>query len=548
MKTQAISAMTTDLAAWHFLSRMTFGPRPQDMERARRTGIEEILNEQLHPESIDDSEVEQKIASLPTLTMSPVELMEDFPAPKPRQNAEGKAAGSETRPAMASNPGGVGRPAPPEMAPAMDAGGPRRVIMELGREQLWRATYSQRQLQEVMVRFWMNHFNIYAGKGVDKWLLTSFEHDAIRPNALGNFSQLLTATAQSPAMLFYLDNWLSVAPDAAGNALPPGRRGPFGFGGAGFRPAAMMANSKGGQGERRGLNENYARELMELHTLGVDGGYTQRDVREVARCFTGWTIDHPQQGGGFIFRPRLHDYGEKVVLGQKIKGQGGLEDGMAVLQMLADHPSTAHFISLKLCRHFVADDPPPSIVDRTAHTFTHSQGDIRSVMMTILASPEFRSPAAFRAKVKSPLELIASSLRALDADTDAGEPLIGLLMRMGEPLFQYQAPTGYPDRAGSWINSGTLLARMNFSMALAANRIRGTQVDLQALTPSDDSQAIWDHLVKRTLGGSVSPGTRAAVTQSLEDLADAGAGNPRAFPKTALLAALLLGSPEFQRR
>ena len=272
----------------------------------------------------------------------------------------------------------------------MEPGGPRRIITELGREQLWRAAYSERQLQEVMVQFWMNHFNVYAGKGVDRWLLTSFEHDAIRPHALGNFSQLLTATAQSPAMLFYLDNWLSVAPNAAAGAK-------------GLRP----------QAERQGLNENYARELMELHTLGVDGGYTQQDVREVARCLTGWTIDRPRQGGGFIFRPRLHDEGEKIVLGHTIQRSGGAEDGRQVLQILAAHPSTAHYISLKLCRHFVADNPTASVVDHSARTFSKSDGDIRSVLRTILTSREFNLQAAFRAKFKSPFELVASSLRTL---------------------------------------------------------------------------------------------------------------------------------------
>ena len=547
MKDKAIATLTPDLAAWHFLSRTTFGPRQQDVERAKQAGVAALLEEQLHPDKIDDSEVERRIASLPTLTMSPAELMEDFPAPKPRNNPLAGQARSAVKPAMTPIPEEAAKQPSPEMSQAMEPDGPRRIIMELGREQLWRAAYSQRQLQEVMVHLWMNHFNIYAAKGVDKWLLTSFEQETIRPNALGNFSQLLAATAQSPAMLFYLDNWLSVAPDAAaGIGKARGRR--FMLGGPGFGPRPMKANGKPPQGERRGLNENYARELMELHTLGVDGGYTQQDVREVARCFSGWTIDRPRQGGGFIFRPRMHDYGEKMVLGHKIKRPGGMEDGMKVLQLLAAHPSTAHFISLKLCRHFVADDPPTTVVDRTARAFTKSQGDIPSVLRTILTSPEFNSPAAFRTKVKSPFELVASSLRTLNAETDAGMPLMGLIMRMGQPLFQYQAPTGYPDRASSWINSGTLLARMNFSMALAANRIRGTQLDYQALTPSEDLQAVWVHLVERTLGGSVSPETQTAVMKSLDDLDKAGEGNAHAFPKTTLMAALLLGSPEFQRR
>ena len=520
MKETSASKLPPDLAAWHFLSRTTFGPGPQDVERARQTGIKAILEEQLHPETIDDSEVEQKIASLPTLTMSPAELMEDFPAPMKGKNPEAKPQTLEQQGYKPFGPNPATPQNSPPMGAAMEPDGPRRIMLELAREQFWRAAYSRRQLQEVMVQFWMNHFNIYAGKGVDKWLITSYEQDTIRPNALGNFDQLLTATAQSPAMLFYLDNWLSVGPNS-----PEGRH-----------PGK----------NRHGLNENYAREIMELHTLGVDGGYTQEDVREVACCFTGWTIDRPQKGGGFTFRPRTHDDGKKVVLGHKIGGRGGMEDGMEVLRRLAAHPSTARFISLKLCRHFVADDPPAAVVSRAAETFTQSRGNLRHVLKTILTSPEFNSQAAFRAKVKSPFELVASSLRTLEAETDGGAPLMGQIQRMGQPLFQYQAPTGYPDRGSSWINSGTLLARMNFSMALAANKIPGTRLDFQALAPSGDSPEVWDQLVQRTLGGSVTDETRAAVMKSLDGLGSQGGG--KGFPKTMLMAALLLGSPDFQRR
>ncbi len=525
MEDNANPKLPLDLAEWHFLSRTTFGPRPQDVDKLKQLGVKGYLDEQLHPEKIDDSEVEQKIAALPTLTMSAAELMEDFPAPKQRKIQESNQQRMEGQPAKPPDQDAMAKPAAPAMS-TMEPDGPRRILMELGREQLWRAAYSQRQLQEMMVQFWMNHFNIYAGKGVDKWLMTAFEHDTIRPHALGNFSDLLAATAESPAMLFYLDNWLSVAPKAA----------------------APRPNARRPQAERRGLNENYARELMELHTLGVDGGYTQQDVREVARCFTGWTIDGPRQGGGFIFRPRLHDDGEKTVLGHKIKGPGGVEDARQVLKILAAHPSTAHFISLKLCRHFVADDPPASIVDRTAHTFAKSHGDISAVLRELLTSREFNSEAAFRAKVKSPFELVASSLRSLSAETNADAPLMGHIMHMGQPLFQYQAPTGFPDRANNWINTGTLLARMNFSMALAANRIPGTQLNLQALTPSEDSQAVWSHLVQRTLGGNVSDQTQSAVMKSLDGLDKGGSGIPLKFPQTTLMAALLIGSPEFQRR
>ncbi len=442
MRDKANSALSPDLTAWHFLSRTTFGPRPQDVEKVKRVGVEALLNEQLRPGNIDDSDVERKIAGLPTLALSPAELMEDYPAPKQQAKIQARQERMEGQPPGAPNQESMmARPAPNEMAPGMQAEGPRQVLMELAREQLWRAAFSQRQLQEVMVHFWMNHFNIYAEKGVNKWLLTSFEQDAIRPNALGNFSQLLTATAQSPAMLFYLDNWLSVGPNSqAANGPADGRPRPVAFGRSGGA-AALRPNGKPAQRERRGLNENYGRELMELHTLGVDGGYTQHDVREVARCFTGWTIDRPQQGGGFIFRPRFHDYGEKVVLGHKISGRGGVEDGMEVLQILAAIlPPRISFPSNSAATSSPTILPLPSLTARLAPS-RESQGDIRSVLKTILTSPEFNSPAAFRAKVKSPFELVASSLRTLEAETDGGQPLMGLIMRMGQPLLP--VPSAY---------------------------------------------------------------------------------------------------------
>ncbi len=525
MKENLNRTLNPKLAAWHFLSRTTFGPRLEDVESLKQIGMAGMLEEQLHPEKIDDSDVEAKIAALPTLTMSPAELMEDFPAPKQRQAHEQNKDRAEGAPSKSPEEVSPAKPAASSMQ-EMENNGPRRILMELGREQLWRAAYSKRQLQEIMVQFWMNHFNIYAGKGVDRWLMTSFEHVAIRPHALGNFYDLLAATAQSPAMLFYLDNWLSVAPNAA-------------------LPNAFVARP---QRERRGLNENYARELMELHTLGVDGGYTQKDIHEVARCFTGWTIDAPRRGGGFIFRPRLHDDDEKMVLGHSIAGGRGVEDGKQVLRLLAAHPSTAHFISLKLCRHFIADEPPASIVDHTARTFEKSGGDIPTVLRELLLSPEFNSQEAFRAKVKSPFELVSSSLRSLGATTDGGAPLLGIIMRMGQPLFQYQAPTGFPDRANNWINTGTLLARLNFSMSLAANRIPGTELDLKALTIADDPQPVWDGLVERTLGGTVSDQTRSAVEKSLAELGKSGVHGQPNDSKAMLMAALLLGSPEFQRR
>ncbi len=307
----------------------------------------------------------------------------------------------------------------------------------------------------------------------------------------------------------------------------------------------------GGKENKRGLNENYARELMELHTLGVDGGYTQKDVIEVARCLTGWTIDRPKQGGEFVFNPRLHDFGEKVVLGHKIRSGHGVEDGLQVLHILEHHASTAHFISLKLCRRFVGDDPPQALVDRARQTFLKSDGDIRAVLKTILTSPEFYSQAAYAAKVKSPLELVASSLRALGADTDASFPLLQFIARMGQPMFQYPAPTGFPDRAGTWINSSALLMRMNYALMLASNHIRGTQIDLRELNPDSRSvspETVMSELARRLLGGAAAPATRETILKELaaesESVSEGGA-----YPKNvSTIAALLIASPDFQRR
>src|SRR4029079_11887024 len=306
-----------------------------------------------------------------------------------------------------------------------------------------RAVYSERQLQEVMVDFWTNHFNIFANKGADRWLLPAYDRDTIRPNALSKFSTLLQATAQSPAMLFYLDNFQSVSPNANANR------------GRGL--LQQLRADQRPQQQRRGINENYARELMELHTLGVDGGYTQKDVQEVARCFTGWTIFQPRGGaaainavmgndamrrnaqamsrvpGTFVFNPRVHDDGEKVVLGHKIPAGGGIKDGLTVLEILSRHPSTAKYIATKLVRHFVSDTPPPALVDRVAGAFTKSDGDIRETLKTIFFSKEFNSTEAYRAKIKRPFELVISAIRTLAAETNGGPATHQWIARMGEP-------------------------------------------------------------------------------------------------------------------
>lgn len=577
--------LTPDEKIRQLLNRITFGPRPGDIDRARQIGIKAFLEEQLHPEKINDSAVEARVAALPTLSMTPEELAENFSEMK---KADGRFARQATqgspdslRRDQASNE--MSQPTPPVRQDMMEMQGPRRVIMELAQEEVLRAIYSNRQLQEMMVQSWMNHFNIFASKGADKWLTTSFERDTIRPRSLGKFEDLLVATAKSPAMLFYLDNWMSATPNPtfAGNFNGrPGRRAPFGGRGQVFRPLGRgrfgqwrpfggpfgNRRAQGPNGQpaaggahppnKRGLNENYAREVMELHTLGVDGGYSQKDVVEIARCLTGWTIDRPKRGGRFIFNPRMHDFGEKVVLGHRIRAGQGMEDGLQVFHLLARHPSTAHFIALKLCRRFVADDPPTALVHRASQVFQRSDGDIRAVLNAILTSPEFYSKAAYRAKVKSPLELVASSVRALGGNTDAGVPVLQLIARMGQPMFQYEAPTGFPDQASTWINSSALLMRMNFAMMLASNRIPGTRIDLAEFSSANGStspEAAMVDLSRRLVGGTLTPETREAILKkaaednvsTVPDFIGAGAQSPRA---ALTVAALLLASPEFQRR
>jgi uncharacterized protein (DUF1800 family) len=458
----------------HFLNRTSFGPTPAAVRRVNQLGMRGYLEEQLAPETIADEPVEERVAALKTMRMNSRELFELYPPPKVARER------------------GMG------MAGAMNA--PRLIIFELQQARLLRAVYSQRQLYEVMVDFWSNHFNIFAAKGANRWLMTSYDRDTIRPHALGKFRDLLLATAQSPAMLFYLDNWLSVSPNS-------------------------LAARRTGNVRRRGLNENYAREIMELHTLGVDGGYSQQDVHEVASCFTGWTLRRPRGEAQFVFEPRLHDPGDKTVLGTRIPAGGGMEDGIKVIDLLARHPATARFIATKLARRFVADDPPASIIEQAAAAFRRSDGDIPTVMQSIIDAPEFFSPAFYRARIKKPLEYVASALRITEADTTVTPQLLRYLGRMGERLFMAQPPTGYPDLASSWISPDMLLTRMNFASDLAANRIDGARMHSEV---TGHTQAF----IRLIAPDSLSSATQAALSET--------AGSDA--------LALLLAAPEFQRR
>src|SRR3989442_95881 len=425
-------------------------------------------------------------------------------------------------------------------------------LEELAIAKLIRAIYSEHQLQEQMTDFWFNHFNVFFYKDADRYLVTSYERDVIRPHALGKFKDLLSATAHSPAMLFYLDNWLS----ADSNAFERPKHAPP----KPKRPARTPAKPVGQVpplGPKRGLNENYGRELLELHTLGVDGGYSQKDVTEVARCFTGWTVRNLQTNPQFNFDERIHDPGEKKVLGKKIRA-GGIKDGEKVLEMLTKHPSTAKFISAKLARRFVSDSPPPALIAAMAKTFLKTDGDIRAVLQTMIASREFWSRQAYRAKVKTPFELVASTARALGADVDAPMPLVQWIARIGQPLYQCLPPTGYSDKAEAWVNSGALLNRLNFAIALASNRIRGTQVELPALLGTElasnqkigDPKQALDTAIEQFLDKQILPETRETLEKRSTDpqVLRAKLDDPIQQVALGILTGLVLGCPEFQRR
>ncbi len=573
------SALTEDQRILHVLNRLGYGPRPGDVERVRRLGLRQYIAQQLHPETIDDSAVEARLKRLPMLETPTAELVRlEAEARQMRQEVLRRQGGN-----LPENPGEALAKLPPEERRQMmeryraafgdEKRNPRRMVSDLQEAKLLRAVYSERQLHEVMTDFWFNHFNVFAGKNLVRVFLSEYERDAIRPHALGRFEDLLRATAHSPAMLFYLDNWQSVTPDLKlpgrgqrpggirpGNGQPgqsPLGRGGFGRGRLGqggifnrgrvqrpfppMRPPVQGGSEpasppKSGAAQRRqpGINENYARELLELHTLGVDGGYTQKDVQEVARCFTGWSIHQPFGGqrrdrfvrfgmpgaadvppGSFIYRDWAHDQGEKVVLGVKIPAGGGKRDGDMVLTLLARHPSTAKFIATKLCRRFVADEPPAGLVTRVAATFERTQGDIRACLQTLFESPEFFDPAVYQAKIKTPLEFVASTLRAAGAEVTDAQALTGALARMGMPLYGCQPPTGYKDVAEAWVNTGALLNRLNFALAVASGNLPG--VRLPATASSEDSKALIETLLARYVGGSVSETTRQALEEIIGD-------------------------------
>jgi Protein of unknown function (DUF1800) len=617
--------LTNEQRALHALNRLTFGPRPGDLQKVMDMDVNDWIEQQLHPEEIGDSVLDGKLGPFRTLRMSTRDLIETFPngnlvrsaadgkIPLPadpvkrsiyevqisilaerhkqdqlardgktpdadpkakidKQNQDTVAAQADTILALPKEKrmdAIVAMPPDDRRLFVTTIRGPQRdrlladfpadqreyflamngpvgvVINELQQAKLLRAVYTQRQLQEVMTDFWFNHFNVYLNKDADQYLVTAYERDVIRAHALGKFKDLLVATAQSPAMLFYLDNWLSIGPKS---------------------PAAIAAN-KGKPGKASaGLNENYGREIMELHTLSVNGGYTQQDVTELARVLTGWTIQPLEQGASFQFDPKKHDPGDKVVLGQTIP-ENGMNEGMQVLDILAHHPNTAKFISRKLAMRFVADDPPPALVDRLAQKFLSTDGDIREVLRTLFKSPEFWSAKAYRAKVKTPFEFVVSSLRATGTDLNNPGPMVGILGKMGMPLYQMVPPTGYSMTASTWMNSEALVDRMNFALALSNGQVGGTNFDagrllaLGTLTsrgfprpgPADSDAGRGQEtalllLENALLNGEVSAPTQKAIRRQLDDpqLAAHALDDPKRTLNT--MTALVIGSPEFQHR
>ena len=528
-----------EAAIVHVLNRVGFGPTAAAIDQVRRSGIKAYLDAQLHPERIPDSALPARLSGFTTLSKASRDLAEDYflPAVQQRRQAQRQAQNTDTNTAAPQPPART-----PQQTEAMRL--QRTVIAELSQQRLLRAIYSERQLEEVLVDFWMNHFNVFVGKGQVRVYLTEYERDAVRPHVLGKFRDLLGATAHSPAMLFYLDNWQSAAPPGAPTTaesernrnqqrrrLPPADPRRRRFPDSAMTPRQPPGGAMPPQQRNRGINENYARELMELHTLGVDGGYTQKDVQEVARAFTGWTIANPRLGGGFLFDPRRHDDGEKTVLGHRINAGGGERDGNEILDLLARHPSTARFIATKLTRRFIADEPPAAVVERAARRFKETDGDLREVVRTIVTSPEFLGEEFRRAKTKNPFEFIVSAVRVTGLDVASALPLVQSVRDLGMPIYGAQPPTGYPDRADAWVNSGALLNRMNFALALTSGRMRALGAAPAGLLATAEEARRTLYAV--ALAGDVSAPTAATVAK---------AGTP------AQAVALILGSPEFQKR
>src|SRR5580692_4406765 len=553
-----ITDLTEDEAILHAMNRLAYGPRPGDVEQIRQTGLEKWIEQQLHPETINDADLNLRLERYPTLAMSSKHLLEEFP--RPDQNAKQQGLTKEQAKQQYEDQ----LKAKQQLAKLQ---GPNRIIAELSMAKVDRAVYSNRQLQAVMEDFWFNHFNVFANKGDDKWFLTSYERDTIRPHSMGKFQDLLLATAKSPAMLFFLDNYLSADPAAVARqqAQKTFRRARYqgGFAGGsmptpGTFPGPATSGPPAASGVAapkkpdRGLNENYGREVMELHTIGVDAGYTQQDVIQMAECLTGWTIHEPRKDPEFFFDEKIHGQGKKVVMGRTFN-YGGEKDGEEALKMLANKPATAKCISTELARHFVSDNPTQSLIDRMAKSFSSSNGDIRAVLHTMIYSPEFWSKDAYRAKVKTPFELVASTARALNSEVTITLPLSQWVGRMGEPLYLCQPPTGYSDKSETWVNTGALLNRLNFALAFAGDKMGGATIDLNNMlgeAAAKDPNAALARSIQVFLDGQISPSTQQTLEARLKDpqILQARLDDPVKQVNEGLIVGLVLGTPEFQRR
>lgn len=636
--------LTEDQKILHVLNRLGFGARPGDLEKVKAIGLQKYIDRQMNPSAIDDTVADAKVKNIEAFNLSTSELFAKYPNPGALlRMLDGKGKGKNQNQAAANQNANQEltdkdrqdrQQKLREYYQKYDLRPAATLLPQIATNRILRDVYSERQLQEVMVDFWQNHFNVYAGKAAVRWYIPSYERDVLRPNALGNFKDLLVGTASHPAMLFYLDNFESVSPNAP---MPDG-------GGNGQRLQQLMQNGQltpqmrdrikqrtgatdaqldqrlkqmkdnpqqAKQRQKRGINENYARELMELHTLGVDGGYTQADIIEVAKCFTGWTIADPrgyrraaaaeikgtedrrigrlqqQQGipgnvdsGEFYFNQRWHESGVKNVLGQKID-EGGMKDGLKVLDILVNSPVTAKFIARKLAIKFVSDKPSDGLVSRVADAFHQSGGDIKTTLRALFSDKEFFAPENYRAKIKTPYELAVSSIRAIGADTTGGPQMLAMLTKLGEVPYGYQAPTGYPDMAEDWVNTGALLERMNYAIALSSNQIPGTRVDLKNLEGKDKA-VMLDKTIGMVLNNEISAGSRATLLKQIEQplpavkapsqvddmdttMSDMGPGKqqqqggrggarqarllpPSGNPDVFKVVSLVLGTPEFQRQ
>ncbi|BBB67403.1 hypothetical protein UNDYM_3150 [Undibacterium sp. YM2] len=496
---------STEAEALHVLNRLAYGPRPGDIERVKKMGVDAYIEQQLNPQFLPLPDgLQKKLKSLDVMSQSAGSVLFDYQKALKDTSDESDAAQKKRRELVG------------------------RIMEQTAESRLYRAIESSHQLEEVMVDFWFNHFNVFNGKGLDRALVASYERDAIRPYVFGNFRDLLGATAKHPAMLFYLDNWLSTSAD--------------------FHAHGKQGKGGGQKAKSSGLNENYAREVMELHTLGVDGGYTQKDVTELARMLTGWTFDPRamvRSNQNFYFDAGRHDKGSKLWLGKSIPVRGQAEAEFA-LDVLAMHPSTAHHLSFKLAQYFVADKPAPALVERLAKRYLDTRGDIRAVLQTLFASAEFRDPQNAGVKYKTPYQYVVSAIRASDVNVQNVRPVLGILAQLGMPLYGSQTPDGYKNTQNAWMNPDAISRRINFATALATGRLpfdkeiedgdkMGKKQLAKQAEEKSDRPAVMPAVSATALLQTLGPGLSGRSIEIVN-------GNPE-----ALRASLILGSPDFMQ-